>query len=187
MKRQKTLRFPFFGIALILLGTGLLLDRLGYLNFGWDKIFSVGLMLFGAGLTWRAFMFDERGKVFFATMSFLFGLLLFLTSTHLVIDSPALVLPSVLLIIGFSFIMIFVLDTHEWGVLIPGIILTALGGTFMLSRLGYVQVREIIDAGEIYWPLLLILIGAGMLLRRRRVGVPSIRDDSMLADEIKNT
>ncbi len=186
MTKYKQVRFPILGIILVLIGTGLLLDRLGYVHFGWEKIIACGLMVYGAGLTLRAFFVEERGKVFFGTAAFLFGVLIFLSSLDLIVSSPHLFLPASLIIIGLSFIMIFVQDTKEWGVLIPGILLSGIGSVYIFVKLGHLGFYMITRIVEVYWPLLLIAIGLSLLLRRSISEKSHAQETSTSGEKIGN-
>ena len=62
--------------------------------------------------------------------------------------------------------MIFVQDTKEWGVLIPGILLSGIGSVYIFVKLGHLGFYMITRIVEVYWPLLLIAIGLSLLLRR---------------------
>ena len=167
MNTKHSYRFPVLGITLILLGAGLLLDRLGYLSFGWDKILAAVLILYGVGLMARVFFLDEKNKVFLGTNAILFGAMILFTGIGWIQNIPDLWLPASMMILGLSFVMIFVMNMNEWGVLIPGLIFIAIGMMFGAAELGYWEFERIGYLLEMYWPLILILIGVSIILKRK--------------------
>lgn len=167
MTRSPSARFPILGLILILLGAGLLMERFGYLHMGWGLLISGGLMILGLGLVIRALQHEGGGKIFGGTLLFLYGALFLLSELGLVSNHGAVFLPATLLILGISFVMIFVVDTREWGVLIPGGIFLFLGSAFMLANVDLLQAEAVMNVVRVYWPVLLILIGVSLVFRRR--------------------
>jgi hypothetical protein len=162
-------RFPVFGVILLLVGIALLLERLEILAFGWGRILWTAITLLGAGVVIRAFLENSRGKVFWGTVLFLFGLLFLLRSFRLVENQGELFLPAALTILGLAFFMLFVADPRDWHLLIPSAVLLAFGGTFMLTEVGYFHRWEVWETVGRWWPLVLILVGILLLVRRRKV------------------
>ena len=167
MKNQT--RFPILGVSLILLGVGLLLDRFGVLQLQFENFISAIMIIVGAVLSIRAFVTDHRGSIFFGTLLFLFGVFILLADLNIIQHHAEISLPASLIIIGISFVMIFVQDMQEWGVLIPGVILMGTGTAFMFTRLGYIELEQIAVISQIYWPVILIVIGGGLLMRGKKV------------------
>ncbi len=167
MTRTPSARFPILGVILILLGAGLLMERLGYLHMGWGLLIAGGLMLLGIGIVFRALPRQGGGGVFGGTLLFLYGTLFLLSELRLVSQHGAVFLPATLLILGISFVMIFITDTREWGVLIPGGIFLFLAAAFMLANVDLLQAELVLHIVRVYWPVVLILIGLSLVLRRR--------------------
>ena len=161
-------RFPIFGLILLLVGIALLLERLDILAFGWGRILWSAVTLLGAGVVIRAFLDNSRGKVFWGTVLFLYGLLFLLRSLRLVENHWELFMPATMAILGFAFFMLFVFDPKDWHLLIPSVVLLAFGGAFMLSEAGYVRRWEMWDTVGRWWPVILILVGFSLILRRKR-------------------
>ncbi len=161
--------FPIFGVLLIIVGVALLLDRLAAIHFGWNRIFWATMVFFGGAMVVRAFMDNVRRGIFFGTVIFLFGLLFLLRSFHLVEGRFHLFFPATFIILGFAFLVLFVFDPQDWHLLIPTGIFLSLGIVFMLTELEYFDRWEIWYTLKTWWPLVLILIGLSMILRRRSV------------------
>jgi hypothetical protein len=164
MDIEKRKQFPVFGIFLILIGFGILFDRMNLFDFTWKKIWPIGLGLIGIWMTISAILYNQRGKVFGGSFIFLFGILYFLKNYDFISLRQDIFLPALLLILGLSFFMLFVFEPRDWGVLIPSIIFIGLGLFITFTRLGYIFYYELWDFVAIYWPLLLIIIGISMLI-----------------------
>ena len=161
-------KFPIIGILLLVVGIALLLEKLDIVEFGWSRILWGAVTLFGAAIVIRAFLYNARGKIFWGTMLFLYGLLFLLRSLRLVENHWELFMPASMTILGFAFLMLFVFDPKDWHLLIPSVILLGFGGAFMLTEVGYFHRWEIWDTFGRWWPLILILVGFSLIFRRRR-------------------
>jgi hypothetical protein len=162
-------RLPVFGIVLLVLGVALLLEKLDVIEFGWSRILWAAIVLVGALITIRAFVQNGRGRVFWGTLLFLYGLFFFLRSLDLVEGGGEVFLPATITILGFAFLMLFVSDPKDWHLLIPSVVLLAFGGAFMLTEVGYFRRWEVWDSIGTWWPVILVLVGLSMILRKRKV------------------
>jgi len=162
-------RLPVFGILLLVVGVALLLEKLDVIEFGWSKILWAAVAVLGAAIVIRAFVQDGRARVFWGTILFLYGLFFLLRSLDLVEGHIAVFMPATFTILGFGFLMLFVSDTKDWHLLIPSVILLGFGGAFMLAEAGYLRRWEMWDTFRTWWPLILVLVGFSLILRRRKV------------------
>ncbi len=167
-KLQTRARFPIVGFLLILVGAALLLEKLDVMEFGWTRILWGAVSLLGATIVIRAFISDGRGKIFWGTILFLYGLLFLLRSLRLVEDDFEVFMPASVTILGFAFLMLFVFEPKDWHLLIPSFILLAFGGAFMLTEVGLIRRWELWESVGTWWPIILILVGLSLLFRRRR-------------------
>jgi hypothetical protein len=159
-------RVPVFGIILILAGVAFLLDQLHVIDFGWGKVLWAVVAVMGAVLAFSAFTNNEQGKIFFGTILFLFGLFFFLRSLDIIRHGNHVFWPALLMIIGFAFLMLFVSNAREWVLLIPSVLFVGLGVVFMLAELRYLYYWDVWCAIGQYWPVVLILIGIGLIAGR---------------------
>ncbi len=171
-------RFPILGIVLIFIGLGLLLDRFDLVNFGSERIIAFGLMFYGAGLSIRAFLYNEKGKAFGGTFFLLTGIVFFLSSINAVGLTASFLFPTLLFALGCSFFAMYFMSTKEWGLLVPAVFFTVIGLGSMAARLGYFLPQTFWDIFATYWPLLLVLWGLLLILRSRKPGVLSEQDHS---------
>jgi hypothetical protein len=162
-------RLPVFGILLLVVGVALLLEKLDVIEFGWSKILWAAVAVLGATIVIRSFVQNGRGGIFWGTLLFLYGLFFLLRSLDLIESHVTVFMPATFVILGFGFLMLFVSDPKDWHLLIPSVILLAFGGAFMLAEAGYIHRWEMWDTFRTWWPLILVLVGFSLILRRKKV------------------
>lgn len=168
MAREMVNRIPIIGFVLVLLGVTLLLNQMDVIDIGGWSLIWIGLALFGGATVIRSFMYNERQRIFFGTFCFLAGILFFLKKAGFIYGNVAIYFPAFLLIFGFSFFMLFVFNMKDWHLLIPAFIFLGLGAAMMMTALGLWYSADVWRAIHSYWPLILILLGVVMLIRRRK-------------------
>lgn len=166
--------FPWFGVLLIILGSILLLDKLHVVDFGWGRIVWAGVSIYGIFQTVQGFVRGSRGAIFFGTVAFLYGVFFLLRTFDVVEFRSNVFLASTLLIVGAGFVMMYLSNFQDWFLLIPAVVFIGLGIVFVLAEIEYLDFRDIRWIIRRYWPVLLILLGVGLLFRRtqRRTEVP---------------
>ncbi len=168
MAQQMINRFPIIGLVLVLLGVTLLLDQMQVIDIGGWALVWIGVALYGGATVIRSFIYNERHRVFFGTLCFLTGILFFLRKAGFIYGHVTIYFPAFLLIFGFSFLMLFVFNMKDWHLLIPSFIFLGLGAALMMTALGLWYSADVWRVIHSYWPVILILIGGTMLIRRRR-------------------
>ena len=166
MEQNSVNRFPIIGLVLLLLGVALLLNQMNVIHIGGMALVWLGLLVYGAAVVIRSFINNDRSKVFFGTLCFLTGILFFMRKMGFISGAFSIYLPAFIIIVGLAFLMLFVFNVKDWHLLIPAFIFLALGAALMLTHLGYWYSRDVWRAIASYWPVLLIIIGGTMLLRR---------------------
>jgi hypothetical protein len=125
------------------------------------------LTLFGLILAGRGLADGKRGRIVGGTVLFLYSIFFLVRSIgdH---DLPfQMVIPSTFIIFGIVFVMLFVNRPTEWYFMVPGILLLLVGASFLMTEYGFWYGWEVRDAIATWWPAALVLMGVGMLLRRR--------------------
>jgi hypothetical protein len=166
---MKSKRFPWFGIFLVVVGTGLLLDRLQILAFGWHRLFWSFCALCGFGLVILGFVREHRGHVFWGTVLFLYGIFFTLRYFNMFEYHVHLFIPATLVILGLAFVMKVIYAPGDWSLLIPAAALIGLGILLVLAEFGYVDRYDIWHNVRLYWPVLLILLGVSLFFRRKEI------------------
>jgi len=152
------------GLILIIIGALLLINKLVPYSIGWYEIYPLILMAIGVLIFVSVIGKQDKGAVFFGTFFLLLGLFFFLRNFDIIpYYYMREVWPIILIILGLSFVSVFITKPRDWGVLIPGGILLFLGIIFLLRKFHiiYLDIEDIIAD---YWPMILIIIGAGIIL-----------------------
>ncbi len=149
-----------FGVLLILIGGGLLLKQMGFFEFGWDEIYPVALLILGA-MSMMSVARGDKNASFWGSFLLICGAYTFLKN-YGIVDFPWQVntWSVILLAFGISFIVLYLLKPQDWGVLIPGAILTFFGLVAIFENLSWFSFRVLRD----FWPAILIVIGLGIIL-----------------------
>jgi membrane-bound ClpP family serine protease len=151
------------GWILIAIGVGFLAMYL----FDWEFDWSWILMVVGAIILGYAIFSKGHSGVFGGTFLLLLGLLFLLKHSGVLQESMEVLWPLILIILGVSFVMVFLFRPQEWGMLIPGGILLLIGLLFFLRNYHYISRRALFGVLQ-WWPLLLIIIGIRLILGVKR-------------------
>jgi hypothetical protein len=151
------------GILLILIGLLLLIDRLDLFRFTWRTMYPVLVLSTGLLFLVLSGGTRNRGAIFSGSVLTVLGVFFVLRNYRLLTEVRYLEGWAVFLVsLGIGFLVLYVLEPKDWGLLVPGGILLFIGGTALLEQLGVIDWRtweQIID----FWPVILILIGAKLL------------------------
>jgi hypothetical protein len=104
---------------------------------------------------------------------FFFSLYWVLAGWDVVYHHGFYVTPVVLLSFGLSFFTLYASDLREYGLLIPGLLLSSAGAIMILWWWEYLEWYEVRHALRTYWPLIFVVWGAALLLKRRNPPVLS--------------
>lgn len=169
MSEKTNLRkIPILGVILIAIGLLLLMDQIGMMDLTFWNIITGFMILYGAVLVIRSFTAGDRSKVFWGTVLFLLGLYLMLDSMGLITPRYPVFIPAVFLIIGFSFLMMYIYNLRDWHLLIPTLFFIAIGFLIIGDELSLFQAWRFEYYLLNFWPVLLILFGLGLIAKSRR-------------------
>ncbi len=158
-------RFSWIGIVLILVGSALLLDRVGVIRFGLPPLLWSLLAIFGALKAIEGFSRKKSGRVFWGTFLFLLGVYGVLRYLDVIELRSYWMMPAILVIAGLSILMMFVSSPKDWHLLIPALLLTGTGSAIILTELGYLYRYDVLESLRIYWPVGIILFGLALIVR----------------------
>jgi len=166
--QKKSKELSIVGIFLILFGIGLLLRKLHVFQHQWTTILWLCLGVAGLLVVIQAFIIRRRGVVFWGSLLF-FSSIAVLVHRFAVLQTVPWDLPATIsLAVGFSFLMVFLYDPRSVGTLIPVLFFSGYGILY------YLWWWDIIDWFDVkyyiftYWPVLIILWGLSLILRRWR-------------------
>lgn len=152
------------GLLLIVIGVLLLINKLTPFYFGWYEIYPIILIGLGILFFISGSRKQDGGSVFPGTIFLLLGAFFVLRNYDLI---PHYYLrPTyayILIILGLAFFAMYLTKPGDWGVLIPAGILLFFGLIVLLKRFDiiYWEIRDIVYD---YWPVVLIIIGGGIIL-----------------------
>ena len=155
------------GVLLIGFGLWLILDRM-HLNAEFDIILPVLGGVAGIFLLFEAFRLKSESSIFWGTSILLVSLFFALRNSGAIMYLyPDEYWPIFPLALGLGFLSKFLMRPSRWGVLIPGVILLMVGvtGALEISGLWYDGWSSM---WSYFWPILIILIGVGILFNSFR-------------------
>ena len=167
MRNDTSRRYPWFGIVLIVFGSVLLLKKFDVVDIRFSQVLWPMMMLAGLVSVTRGFTRAKRGKVFGGTMMFMYGLFFFLRTFDSV-DLPwYLFFPASLVITSIAFFMMYLQNIRDWYLLVLSLFIGGVGVAFAMTEYGYLYGWDVVDFIHLYWPIVLIVIGLGIIFRRR--------------------
>lgn len=167
MSSEQRNRVSLIGAILVLIGVALLLRQMHMLDISGKKLLFIALALYGGATVTRSLLYNVRHKIFWGSLCFFSGILLTLKEYGLVYGSAPMFLPAVLVIFGFSFLVLFIFNVRDWHLIIPSLLFIGLGASLMLTELRMLYAEQVWHVLRNYWPVALILMGGAMVLRRR--------------------
>ncbi len=159
MTKQKNSLVP--GIILILIGLYFLANRLDWPIPDFFEIYPFIFLLLAIASATRIRGLGQRDGVF-GTFFFLTLGLFFILRNYDFIPYIYHPWPIWLIAAGLGCIAVFVVAPSQWGMLIPGSAFLLFGGAFLLREF------DIIYNVDRYWPVIVIAIGVGILLKGLR-------------------
>ncbi len=156
-----------FGILLIALGAVLLLDRLDVLFVRWDSVAWIVGACLGGYLVVDGFVRKRGARIYWGSVLFFFCVYWVLAEWNVVYHHNFYVTPVILLSFGLSFFLLYASSPREFGLLIPAVLLSGAGTVMILWWWEYVEWYEVRHALNTYWPLLFVIWGVSLLLKRR--------------------
>lgn len=141
------------GLILILAGLLFLLDNFNLIDFDWGKIWTWMIVLLGVAF-WLGFISDRRklGLIMPGTILLTLGIIFNLNAYYYWADMDIL-WPFFILAPAFGFFAMFLFGKKDRGLLVPAIILTIVGTTFLMTTI----------PGLIF-VIAILLIGFGVLI-----------------------
>lgn len=139
---------------------GLMFLSVTILDFDWEDLWPLFMLVGGVGF-WIGYLSNRRnyGLLMPATLLLLYGSL-FQYCALTDWDNMEYLWPTFVLGPGLGLLMMYVGGRRESGLLIPAAILTGLAAIFFVVFGPFQEYAR-------YWPVLLILAGLALLLRRR--------------------
>ncbi len=156
------------GWALILLGAILLINQFEWLEF--DRFFVVLLIsiVLAALYFQRAQIHPRKKGIIGGSFFTLFAILIILMKIGVFPISDSFGFGMLAIALGISNLIYYLMTRIRLGNAVAGLIFILLGLPPVFSYYGYFSAWDLADLYSTYWPLLLILIGGGILIDQSR-------------------
>jgi hypothetical protein len=166
--QKKSSGISVFGIFLILLGAGLILNKLQFFHYSWKTILWVGIGILGLAVVIHAFVTRKRSGVFWGSLLFFVSIAI-LVHRLVILDFAPLDFPATFsIILGLSFLILFFYDPRRFGVLIPTLFFGSYGVLYYLWWWDIIDWFDMKHYLQTYWPVLIILWGLSVIIQRRK-------------------
>lgn len=110
----------------------ILLNAFGITSLKNGEILSYALAFYGLGLVFISFGTARRGSLFLGTIVFLVGIVIFIRNHYSFEDNSKVIIPSIFLILGISFFMLFLDETSHRVLLYVAIVFSIVGLLFTI-------------------------------------------------------
>jgi hypothetical protein len=169
MGRVKQFQITILTFLLLFFIAATLLRIINVIALDVEELYGYGFILYGIATVYTTFGEENKVMLFLGSVIFLLGIVISLPAHFDIIRISDLFLPSALLIGGISLFVVYLDNTKNIILLIASFILL-LSGTVLvfISRTIIIPVffESILDFIVVYWPVLLIVSGITIILKR---------------------
>jgi hypothetical protein len=168
-------RTSIAGIALIIIGAGLLLSRLDVIRLSMGDALWVLAVAGGGAMLYRGFTgpTPPSGKIFWGTVFLAVGALQLADRWMPMGIDPGIEGPLYLAVPGVAWMLVVAKSPREWHVLIPAVALLGLALAMYMTEIGTLTRGEVMDTVGRYWPVALVAFGFAVILTGWRKSQPS--------------
>ena len=159
----------WFPSLLILVGAGMLLQRLHVVSVGWPAVPFMFLTAWGGVKLYNGIAVKSRGGVFWGLFWFVVGGACLLRTFGVVWLDPGVVVSGLFLLAGAGLLLAFLVSPRDWYLLVPAVCFLLVGGAILSTELGYWAAWEVAPVVNRWWPAGLVLFGAALLLHSLRL------------------
>ena len=168
----------FAGILLIVIGCAIILYQNDWVDLSRADLVTYGCIAAGVLFLWRGFQRTDRygilGGVFFTA----FGVTLLLMHERILPREDEFGFAAFFIILAIAnFVFMFYKQDKTLN-LIWGSVFAIIGAFMLWAYLGHMPPWYVYDRIELFWPLILVIIGASMVIkgltrRRQQIQAPS--------------
>ncbi len=159
-------RTSIAGIALIIIGAGLLLGRLDLVSLSMGDALWLVAAVGGGVMLYRGFAAQGSGsgKIFWGTAFLAVGALQLADRWMPMGIDPGVEGPLYLAVPAVAWILVVIKSPREWHVLVPAVALLGLALAMYMTEIGTLTRGEVMDTVGRYWPVALVAFGVAMIL-----------------------
>lgn len=159
-------RTSIAGIALIIIGAGLLLARLDLVSLSMGDALWLVAAVGGGVMLYRGFagQGSGSGKIFWGTAFLTVGALQLADRWMPMGMDPGVEGPLYLAVPAVAWILVVIKSPREWHMLVPAVALLGLALAMYMTEIGTLTRGEVMDTVGRYWPVALVTFGVAMIL-----------------------
>ena len=165
MSKSYIISFLILGFIIICF----ILFWFGVVTVDSEELIGYSFIIIGFALFYSGFKDNKGIQTFFGTAFFLTGFFLIIVSTFPIVQKEKLLIPTMSLISGFSFLMVYVQYYKKILLLVLSIICLGIGLYSLIFSSSSSMVRffnSFEKVGLSYWPVILIFILVTLLLSK---------------------
>ncbi len=166
---MKHSQITIFTLLLLFAAASVFLNIFGILEIDSTTFFGYGLIFYGVASVYTSFGEKNKVIIFIGSAAFLAGIVISLQGHFDFIRPLNIFIPSSILIAGISLFIVFIDDTSNKTVLLAALILLITGIIFILAARNVqpaVFGESVLKIIEVYWPVLLVISGITIILKR---------------------
>lgn len=152
-------------ILLILIGVLLILYQTDLLDFSIADVISYGFVLIGVILLANSLKRTDKRGILGGVFFTLFGITMILMREHTLPRDDEFGFAAFFLALALGNFVYLLFKKDKTTNLIWGIVFGALGGLLLWVYYGYYPSWYIYEQIEMYWPVILIVVGASMIIK----------------------
>lgn len=159
------------GASALILGILFLLKFFQVISSPYTLLASYIFIFYGFTAAYFSFGTGYRGNLFFASIIFLSGIMMYVINNFEILQPSSAVFSSILFISGASFIVLYIDNIKERIFLYSGLLLMLIS----YFSITFFKNSDIVDTANRlsnlvidYWPVFLLLFGINILLMRKR-------------------
>ena len=170
-RRMAKIHKMLLGFTLIVTGLLNLINLFGIAALNFNEYYYYILQFIGLAFVFTSIGKSNYGMLFAGSTLFMTGVTLLVVNQFEILSPVKIILPSVLVISGTGFIMLYIDNMQENTFLILSVIQFAIA--ILLIKFGN-EYSIINRAGRVaylileFWPVLISLLGIGILVNRKR-------------------
>ena len=159
-------RTSIAGIALIIIGAGLLLARLNLVSLSTGDVLWLLAVVGGGVMLYRGFARQEpgSGKIFWGTVFLAVGALHLADRWMPMGIDPGVEGPLYIAVPAVAWILVVIKSPREWHVLVPAAALLGLALAMYLTEIGTLTRGDGTATVGQYWPVALVAFGLAIIL-----------------------
>jgi len=159
-------RTSIAGIALIIIGAGLLLARLNLVSLSTGDVLWLLAVVGGGVMLYRGFAHQEpgSGKIFWGTVFLAVGALHLADRWMPMGIDPGVEGPLYIAVPAVAWILVVIKSPREWHVLVPAAALLGLALAMYLTEIGTLTRGDVTETVGQYWPVALVAFGLAIIL-----------------------